>query len=271
MKKVLSVTLRSCLRFAAKLRALLPTRKGPRIITYHSVRPSGPGPRSAYVHPADFESQLKYILSHGYEVVSLSRLVSAVESRCPVPNTWVCITFDDGYADSYEYAFPVLKKLGVPATIFLVSGKINQDPNFLSLTQIEQMASHGIEFGGHTVDHISLTSVPPAEARMQILESKRQLEDLLQKPVEHFCYPYGHFNETIEGFVREAGYRSCCTEQAGAIGGTTDPFRLVRVGILGTDTMTDFALKMQGAYDWWMNTYTAVQKWRRRHRRHRRI
>lgn len=264
MNRIVSSTLRTCLRSAAAVRSLFPTRSGPRILTYHSVRPNGPGPRSAYVHPADFESQIRYILDQGYEVVSLSRLVNAIRSNHTLPNTWVCITFDDGYADNYEYAFPVLKKFGLPATVFLVSGKINRDPRFLTLTQIEQMSSHGIEFGSHTVDHVSLSSVPLAEARRQILESKRQLEDLLQAPVEHFCYPYGHFNEAVDHFVREAGYRSCCTEQAGAISLTTDPFRLVRVGVLGTDTLADFALKVHGAYDWWVNSFMAIQEWRRR-------
>jgi len=246
------------------MRSLLPTQNGPRILTYHSIRPGGPGPRSAYVHPTDFESQLKYMLNQGYEFVSLTRLVSAIESNEPMPNTWVCITFDDGYADNYEYAFPMLKKYGLPATIFLISGKINRDPRFLTLAQIREMALNGIEFGSHTVDHVSLSSVPLEEARLQIFESKRQLEDILQTPVEHFCYPYGHYNETVEDFVREAGYRSCCTEQAGAINVTTDPFRLVRVGILGTDMLTDFGLKVRGAYDWWINSYLAIQEWRRR-------
>ncbi|HYG60548.1 MAG TPA: polysaccharide deacetylase family protein [Symbiobacteriaceae bacterium] len=267
MRRILGKTLRTCLRALAILNRLLPKASGARIITYHSVRPNGgTGPRSSYVDPNDFSRQMEWLVDSGYQVVPLSRLVQQLESGGSVSDRWLCITFDDGYADNYIHAFPVLRRYGFPATIFLVTGKIGQDPEFLDPSHLTEMATHGIEFGGHTVDHVSLSSVEPEEARRQIFASRDQLERLSAAPLAHFCYPFGHFNQTVEGFVREAGYRSSCLEQAGPISPGTDPLRLTRVGVLGTDTLRDFALKVQGSYDWWINTYMLIEEWRRRKR-----
>ena len=248
------------------MRSLLPAQRGARILTYHSVRPEGPGSRSSYVHPADFAAQMAWLVGAGYEVVSLSRLAEQLTSGQPVPDRWVCITFDDGYADNYQHAFPVLKRHGLPATIFLVTGKIDRDPLFLTQAQIHEMRSSGIDFGAHTVDHVSLSSLPPEEARRQIFGSKEQLERFGSDAPLHFCYPFGHYNATVEGFVRDAGFRTCCTEQAGTVGSGSDPLRLVRAGMLGTDTLHDFQLKVRGGYDWWINIYMRLEERRRRRR-----
>lgn len=266
MRRVLGTTLRTGLRTLATVRSLLPTAGGARIVTYHSVRPDGHGPRSSYVHPDDFDAQVSWLVRSGYQVLPLSTLADRLVSGQAVPDNWACITFDDGYADNYQYAFPVLKHYRVPATVFLVTGKIDRDPDFLTLAQIDEMRSHGVEFGGHTVDHVSLSSVAPEEARWQIAESRRQLDGILSSSGRHFCYPYGHYNAQVEGFVREAGYVTCCIEQAGSVQAGTDPLRLRRVGVLGTDTLRDFSLKVHGAYDWWINAYMQIEEWRRRRR-----
>ncbi|MDB4894497.1 MAG: polysaccharide deacetylase [Firmicutes bacterium] len=255
-------TARTAVRAAASMRALGPRGKGSRIITYHSVRPDGPGRRSSYVSPADMQAQLTW-LAREYEVVPLSTITRALEQGRLLPASWVSITFDDGYMDNYQYAYPILRALNLPATIFVITGKIGRDPAFLTLDQIAEMHGGNIAFGAHTVDHIPLTSMPAAAAKEQVIRSKQQLEQILGEPVQHFCYPHGHFNATIESFVREAGFRSCCTENSGAVSNASDPLRLLRVGILGTDTQADFRLKVRGAYDWWINLFMMAQQGRR--------
>lgn len=244
----------------------MPMSSGARIITYHSVRPEGSDPRSSYVHPDDFAAQMGWLVSAGYEVVPLSTLAAHLSEGKAIPDNWACITFDDGYADNYSHAFPLLKHYGMPATVFLVTGKMDKDPEFLTREQIADMRAHGIEFGAHTVDHVSLSSVAPGQAREQVLGSQQQLGDLLGEPGRHFCYPFGHFNETVEQFIREAGFSTCCTERAGSVRAGSNPLRLNRVGVLGTDSLRDFGLKVQGAYDWWINSFMYVEELRRRRR-----
>jgi len=266
MRRLVARTARSGLRAVVHLRSLLPSVPGARILTYHSVRPGGDGPRSAYVHPDDFAAQMDWLGSSGYQVVTLGQLALALARGETPSSRWVCITFDDGYADNYVHAFPVLRRLSLQATIFLVTGSIGRDAAFLTPAQIDEMKAGGIEFGAHTMDHVSLSSLPLAEAREQVVRSRDQASLLLESPVEHFCYPFGHFNEAVEGFVRDAGFRTCCVENAGPVTAGTDPLRLTRAGILGTDTMADFRLKVRGAYDWWINRYMRMEEGRRRRR-----
>lgn len=266
MRRIVGTVLRTGLRTVATLRSWLPAPEGARILTYHSVRPGGPGSRSSYVHPADFAAQMRWLVEAGYEIISLTTLVDALASGRTPSARWVCLTFDDGYADNYEHAFPVLRQYGLPATIFAVTGKVGHDPLFLTLGQMQEMRQHGVEFGAHTVDHVSLSSVAPDEAERQIIGSGQQLEQMLGAPVAHFCYPYGHYNGVTEGFVRSYGYKSCCLEQAGRVQAGNNPLHLRRAGILGTDTLHDFKLKVHGAYDWWINIYMQLEERRRRRR-----
>lgn len=266
MRSTVKRSARAGIRAAATIRSFLPARQGPRIITYHSVQPNGEGPRSARVQPSDFEAQLTWLAEQGYEVISLSDLVDSLQEGRPLSPKQVSITFDDGYADQYEYAYPVLRRLKMPATIFLVTGKVGCDKKFLTVDQIAEMQENGIEFGAHTVDHVSLSSLPLADARSQIERSKQQLEAITGVPAKHFCYPFGHYNDSVERLVREAGFQSCCTEWAGPVTSASSAMQLFRVGVLGTDTLTDFRLKLAGAYDWWVNLYMSAQEIRRRTR-----
>jgi peptidoglycan/xylan/chitin deacetylase (PgdA/CDA1 family) len=124
MRQATMNTARAAVRAAASMRALVPQRKGSRIITYHSVRPDGPGRRRR-----------------------------TLERGRPLLASWVSITFDDGYRDNYQYAYPILRGLNLPATIFVVAGKVGRDPAFLTLEQIAEMRAANIAFGAHTVDH----------------------------------------------------------------------------------------------------------------------
>lgn len=263
MRRVIAHTARTGIRALSTVRSYLPRPAGARILTYHSVSPVGNGPRSSRVNPDQFAAQIAWLVEQGYTVVPLSTLAAKLTAgEQPSPND-VCITFDDGYADNYSFAFPVLKHFGLPATIFVVTGKVGRDSEFLSLDQIHHMQDHGIEFGAHTVDHVSLSSIAVDEARAQILGSARQLTSITGRAATQFCYPFGHYNIHVEGFVREAGFQCCCTEQAGPVNRRSDPLRLTRAGVLGTDTMHDFQLKVKGAYDWWINLYMQIEEWRR--------
>lgn len=264
MYRPLANLARAGIRALAAGRSLLPARSGARILTYHSVRPDGAGPRSSYVHPDHFAQQMAWLAESGRVVVSLSQLAGQLEAGLPVPDQWTCITFDDGYLDNFEHAFPVLRQHQFPATIFLITAKIDRDEAFLTSEQICHMQEFGITFGGHTVDHVSLSTVNSSEARRQIAESGHQVRLITGRPAEHFCYPFGHWHSDVERHVVEAGYRTCCTEQAGPVSSGSNQFRLRRAGILGTDSLHDFALKVKGAYDWWINTYMALEEQRRR-------
>lgn len=92
-----------------------------RILMYHTIHPSCP----LSIRPANFERQMKYLTDNKYRVVSLDRLQDVLDSE--EKGNFIILSFDDGYADNFDYAFPILKNFNLPAIIFLATRFINQD------------------------------------------------------------------------------------------------------------------------------------------------
>ena len=101
----------------------------------------------------------------------------------------------------------------------------------MDAAQIREWLAAGHDIGSHTVTHPHLTHIPLAQAREEIFASKKSLEDLFGRPVKHFCYPYGDFNESIVDCVREAGYCTACGTEFGLATLESSPFRLPRLGV----------------------------------------
>lgn len=135
-----------------------------RILLYHSIHPFYP----LSIHPDNFEQQMKCLVHNKFKVISLDSLQEHLDSE--EKGNFVILSFDDGYADNFDYAFPILKKFNLPAIIFLATRFINKDklnnyylkaclyPSLSLLTwkKIELVSSHAISFGSHTHSHIDL-------------------------------------------------------------------------------------------------------------------
>jgi peptidoglycan/xylan/chitin deacetylase (PgdA/CDA1 family) len=138
-----------------------------------------------------------------------------------LPSRPVVLTFDDGFRNLLDHAVPVLKNCGFRATVFAVAGhlgKMNDWPGqpselphypLLSSTELVTLAGHGIEIGAHSVTHRYLTLLPADEARRELRESKRILEQILGIPVTSFAYPYGVATSETLDYAREY-YRAAC-------------------------------------------------------------
>ncbi len=195
-----------------------PPTRGLAVPMYHRVgtAPAVSRQKKLWVHPDDFRWQLEYLLRHGFRPVLFSELdTMALEDRP------VLITFDDGYADNFENAFPILRELGVKANIFLVAGSIGRHSEFndptetpyerlLGLAELRTMRDSGlVEFGSHSMTHRNLERISEEEAGWEIAESKRRLEEALERPVIAFSYTFGAGGrgEALRSLVRAAGYR----------------------------------------------------------------
>jgi peptidoglycan/xylan/chitin deacetylase (PgdA/CDA1 family) len=218
------------------------------VLTYHRVRDDSIDPHIS-VTPRTFERQLCY-LTNRYTLVSADTLLAPPD---PVKNGRkppVVLTFDDGYLDNYEQAFPLLKKYAAPATIFLVSRWLNR-PTFLSRRHIMEMSKHGIEFGSHTLNHPVLSGLNADQAKNEIEGSKMDLERLLGTPVRFFAYPKGKFRdinaEIIRG-VAAAGYKAAFTAENGQVTGEEGPYELKRIGIRECP-MIVFKLRLSGLFE----------------------
>lgn len=188
-------------------------------LLYHKI--SSPPPdariRGGYTPLRRFARQMAFLKKEGCEFYTASEMIEHLHERGSFPSKALTITFDDGWKDNYENAFPVLRQLGIKATIFLIPSCIGQASDkalsegekarpHLSREEILEMSRHGIEFGSHTLNHKLLHQTSPEETKVELEESKKQIEELLGQRCKVFAYPGGHFNEMSRQQVEDAGY-----------------------------------------------------------------
>jgi len=238
---------------------------GTLILMYHAIGQ----PREAastFVMPAQrFAQQMAWLKRMGYHPISLEQFLACQRENVMPAAHSVVITFDDGYADNYTYALPIIRQYDIPATLFVVTGFVGlanhwdaggdlQGRPLMSWLQIQEMAAQGIDFGAHSRTHPVLTAISSAEAENEIAESRELLENKLGIPVHFFAYPYGEFDPSIQAMVGDAGFTASCTIHTGLNTLLTSPLALCRAEVQGTDSWLRFWLMLwlgDGESFWW--------------------
>lgn len=173
--------------------------------------------RGAFTSPRNFARQMIYLKKNGVEFYTASELIDFFRENGAFPQKSVALTFDDGWKDNYTNAFPILRDLQIRATIFLVPSCIGQktskvvadgelEREHLSRENVLEMSKYGIEFGSHTLNHKLLHLITAPEIDYEVTESKKEIENLLQKPCRVLAYPAGFFNADAQLAVKNAGY-----------------------------------------------------------------
>ena len=201
--------------------------------------------RDLSVSPEQFEAQLAYLRAEGYQTISMAQLSYALAKNTPLPAKRVVITFDDGYRDQYEYAFPLLKKYGYTATFYVFTQVIDENNvNFLTWDMVTEMHRAGMEFGSHSYRHSDLTHRDVDFLVYEILGSKEAIEQRIGEPVTAFCYPSGRYDELAQKVVASANFWSAVTTEWGGDHTYTNRFEMPRVRIRGNDAVAGFAEKL---------------------------
>lgn len=195
-----------------------PLRPAPRVVEipiliYHHVVPGGGSP-VLYVTPGGFEQQLQYLQSNGYQSVSFADLANSLEFGTSLPERPVILSFDDGWLNQYQYAFPVLQKYGFTGTFYVVSGYVDHQ-NFMTTDQLKAMMAAGMVIGGHSRTHPFLSGMGAARLQDEVAGSKAWLEDRLGVAIDSFAYPYGSYSAATVAAVKAAGYRTARTVDTG--------------------------------------------------------
>ena len=197
------------------------------------------------ISPQEFEEQIKYLAKEGYNTITPSEMMNALEYGTPLPEKPIMITFDDGYLDNYTNAYPILKKYGFTATIFLVTGFIGNDPRFMNWEEIKEMKANGFVFGSHTVNHKSLTELSYVELKNELLLSAEEIEQQLGHQELFFAYPTGTYTLNIAKIVESCGYRAAFTIKYGDIDEASNYFALERIPIFkGQKTFRSFFFRL---------------------------
>jgi len=192
------------------------------------------------VSPADFTAQMDWLATHGFHPVDFNDVRAYFAGRQPLPANPVVITLDDGYADLYSTAYPILAAHGFKAVAYIVSGFVGQT-RYVTPAQVVQLDQNGIEIASHTVDHANLARSSYGSVMHELVDSKRALENLLGHPVLDFAYPSGMFNGQAVALVERAGYDTAVTTLFSIDHSVADRYLWTRVRVGGGESLADFA------------------------------
>lgn len=224
------------------------------ILLYHHIGTppkSGIPGRSNYVTVNKFRRQMHVLKRLGFQGLSLKEAMPYIHGQAK--GKVAAITFDDGFLSVYQYAMPILDSLGFHATNFFVSSHMGLDnawdneraqrDKIMTFDEMRNWAARGHEVGGHTLDHPHLKDIPLDEAKQQIVENKKKLEEELAAPIVSFAYPFGDENEAIRAIVKNAGYQFAVTTIKSRAHANEDNFELPRHSIRRNDTIVHFLAK----------------------------
>jgi peptidoglycan/xylan/chitin deacetylase (PgdA/CDA1 family) len=222
------------------------------ILMYHRIdflKPTLPSiTRRLTVAPADFARQMEWLKRNGYHSLTQQQLLAALRDGRPLPARPVVITFDDGYRDVLGKASPVIRRLHLHATEYVISGRLHgTDPSFLTAPELRVLEQRGIQVGSHTVTHADLPILTDAEVVHELTASKHTLERAVGHPVPWFAYPYGAYDPRVVSLVAGAGYELAVTTKSGSCQSSARPLELERLEVLDSTGVEGFAAMLQGA------------------------
>ena len=222
------------------------------ILMYHSVENGAPPENRLVVSPQTFDRQMRFLKEHRYNVISLERLAGLLKAKAVIPPWTVVITLDDGYRNNYTEAFPILKRYGLPATIFVIVKEVGRPQHDrLSWEEIKEMQSSGlITVGSHCLGPEPLINIPsPQQLHAEVFNSKMILQQQLGRDVVLFSYPEGMFTPHIRQLVIDAGYLAAVGTTPGKTYPSDDRYVLKRLRISETSrNLFVFAIQISGFY-----------------------
>lgn len=236
------------------------------ILMYHSVAEEDESAVSPYyriaITPSQFLRQMAFLHERNYRCVSVASAVGLLQAGEGTAAKTVVITFDDGYRNFCQHAFPALQRFGFTATVFLPTASIGHRPlifnrrECMTWDDVRELQQHGICFGSHTVSHPQLHGLDRESVREEILRSRQTIEDSTGTGVDSFAYPYAFpqtdkpFKAMLREVLEESGYRYGVCTRIGRAGITSDPLFLERLPVNSADDPALLKAKLEGAYDW---------------------
>jgi peptidoglycan/xylan/chitin deacetylase (PgdA/CDA1 family)/SAM-dependent methyltransferase len=227
------------------------------ILMYHRVAPDGDGPAALdrfRVTPEAFEAQMAALRRRGCWGVSPDELAAAMATGKPLPGRPVMITFDDGYEDFAEYAWPVLQKHAFAATVFVVPAKVGGAADWderygaasrlMDWERIAELAAAGLHVESHGLTHRPLSRLPVREVYREMLASQAQIEAATGRAPVSVCYPYGAADRVVERVAEECGLKLGFGVMPAIADLSDDPFRLPRIEVSGFDDLASFRTKL---------------------------
>jgi len=212
------------------------------ILTYHCI--GYEINNGLKVPEQQFRRQMKYIHDNDYSTITLDQLYKFILSNKPIPEKSVVITFDDGYVDNYQYAYPILKEFNLKATVFVIPKTIDKRKNYMTSNQLKELQLNGIDIQSHTLDHEKLTTLSYKQQLNTLKESKIALEKILSKKVNYIAYPYAKYNNDTIKAAMNAGYTMGFILGGDVARKNDGIYTLHRISVISSDSMNVFKSRL---------------------------
>ncbi len=215
------------------------------IFGYHHVLPSNAEVDAEVLNSPfmlsrrDFYHQMAHLAQQDFRAMLLDDLLKLQNGGVSQQEKHVAITFDDGWADNYQHAFPILESFDLRATFFVITSRIDT-AGYLSWDELRQMQQAGMEIQSHTHSHVPLELLTAVEVEMELRLSKEILEDRLERPVTFISFPHGSYTQQVIAATKRAGYLACGTSNVGYFGVQSSLFELPRNLIRKNEDIGDF-------------------------------
>ncbi len=216
------------------------------ILCYHKFGRSKGDPMT--VTEKAFEEQMRFLRENGYYVLTMDQLFDFIDFKGQIPKKSVVITIDDGWRTAYDIAFPILRKFGYPATMFVYTDFITGGSAAMDWGMIREMARNGVNVQCHTKTHRALDKRVGNESlrehfeavKRELAESARIIRSHVGTEVKYLAYPYGDSSHLVVALLGKLGYRGAFTVERGGSPFFVNPYRVNRSMIYGTFDIEDF-------------------------------
>jgi peptidoglycan/xylan/chitin deacetylase (PgdA/CDA1 family) len=225
------------------------------ILCYHNFNPTKPG--SMNLTPQKLEMQIKWLKDNGYTIIPLKVAVEYLQGkRNSLPSKAIVISADDGWKSVYTYMLPIVKKYNIPVTLFIYPQAISQGKNTMTWDELKQLQKTGLfDIQSHTYDHPNFkhekkrrsASEYEKYVKMQLVNSKKILEDKLGNTISFLAWPFGIYDSYLEQAAANAGYQMAFTIDARSANSGYKPMAQPRFMIIDQQSMKTFAAIVNGA------------------------
>lgn len=218
--------------------------EGVSVLMYHMI--GDEQGNAAIMTEANLRIQMNYLRDHGYHPITMQELYDYVTKGAPLPEKPVCITFDDGYLDSYTIVYPLMKEYGFPWTLFLITDDVGKPYNRMTWDQLKEMAnSHAVTIASHTLSHPKLHNLATrAEKEKEIVEANKALKYQLGIDNVWLAYPYGDYDDEVIDICKKAGIKMAVTTDAGRVHVGSFPYDLKRAYIGNDISLARFSERL---------------------------
>ncbi|MDX8538683.1 trifunctional glycosyltransferase/class I SAM-dependent methyltransferase/polysaccharide deacetylase [Mesorhizobium abyssinicae] len=230
------------------------------VLMYHSVAEDGPAALARFrCTPALFGSQMAWLRANGFHAIASEQLQWSIANRQPFVGRPVLITFDDGFQNFADHAWPILRASDLTAEVFLVTDLVGKSAEWdahngppaqlMDAGTVRRLAGEGAFFGSHMATHRAIDGLSTADLAAELLRSRMFIERWTGRPTTAFAAPFSVTDRRLGRLARECGYRTGFGGRHGPAGLDGDPIDLPRIEIRGDRSLDDFVAILEAVLE----------------------